>query len=55
MLRFMAMTTPPELTPEPGSLASRRRGAATAALTVAGGWEVAGIPDIVLLNTSAQW
>ena len=25
------------------------------ALTVPGGWHVEGIPDIVLLNTSAQW
>ena len=40
------MTSPPTLTPDPGSLAWRRRGSATAALTVAGGWEVEGIPAI---------
>ena len=44
MLRYTAMTTPPELTPDPGSLASRRHGSATTALTVAGGWVVEGIP-----------
>ena len=41
------MTTPPELTPDPGSLASRRQGSATTALTVAGGWVVEGIPPLV--------
>ena len=47
MLRYTAMTTPPELTPDPGSLASRRHGSATTALTVAGGWVVEGIPPLV--------
>ena len=41
------MTTPSELPPGPGALASRRPGAATAALTVAGGWEIAGLPPLV--------
>ena len=41
------MTPPPELTPDPGALASRRPGAATAALTVAGGWQIEGLPATV--------
>ena len=41
------MTTPSELPPGPGALASRRQGSATAALTVAGGWEIAGLPPLV--------
>ena len=42
-----AMTSPPTLRPDPGSLASRRQGSVTAALTVAGGWEIAGLPPLV--------
>ena len=43
----MAMTTPSELPPGAGALARRRQGFATAALTVAGGWEVDGLPPLV--------
>ena len=40
---LMVMTTPPD----PDALASRQQGTATAALTVAGGWEVDGLPPPV--------
>ena len=47
MFRLVAVTSPDARTPDPGARASRRQGSATAALTVAGGWEVEGIPPLV--------
>ena len=41
------MTSPEAQTPEPGALARRQQGAAPAALTVAGGWELSGLPPLV--------
>ena len=48
MLRLKGSDTRPEAqTPEPGALARRQQGAAPAALTVAGGWELSGLPPLV--------
>ena len=46
MLCSLAMTPPADQPPNPGAL-TRRQGAAPAALPVAGGWEVAGLPPLV--------
>ena len=47
MLCSLAMTPPADQPPNPGALARRPQGTATAALTVAGGWEIAGLPPLV--------